>query len=301
MKALIGRGLDAEAAFATLDEALTLGIDVFDTAAGYAAGESERMIGRWLASRSAESTSRVRIATKVAPLSGDAADGTPFDRAFIKRALDASLERLGVEQVSLYLAHVLDDATPIEATVEGFGAVVESGRTAHVGCCNVDANQFVAALDAADRLGVPGFKWAQNEFNLLSPSADRELRAVCRERGLGYTPFSPLAGGVLTGKYRRGEAFPEDTRMALRPEGFAEQMTDAVHDAIDQLRAEAETRGVSCAALALAWVIAHPDCSAPLVGPARTTAHLGHVAEAIGITLSAEDYACMSTWFESAR
>ena len=273
---------------------------MFDTAAGYAAGESERLIGRWLASRPADSTSRVRIATKVAPLSGDAADGTPFDRAFIKRALEASLERLGVERVSLYLAHVLDDATPIEATVEGFAAVLESGRAAHVGCCNVDANQFVAALDAADRLGLPGFEWVQNEFNLLSPSADRELRAVCRERGLGYTPFSPLAGGVLTGKYRRGEAFPKDTRLALRPEGFAEQMTDTVHDAIDQLRAEAETRGVSCAALALAWVIAHPDCSAPLVGPARASAHLGHVAEAIDMTLSAEDYARMSAWFESA-
>ena len=278
-----------------------MGIDVFDTAAGYAAGESERLIGRWLASRPAESTSRVRIATKVAPLPGGAADGRPFDRAFIERELEESLERLGVERVPLYLAHVLDDSTPIEATVEGFAAVVESGRAAHVGCCNVDVSQFVAALDAAERLGVPGFEWVQNEFNLLLPSADRELRIVCRERGLGYTPFSPLAGGVLTGKYRRGEAFPEDSRLALRPEGFAEQMSDAMHDAIDQLRAEAETRGVSCAALALAWVIAHPDCSAPLVGPARVTAHLGHVAGAIDITLSAEDHSRMGAWFEAVE
>ena len=116
---------------------------------------------------------------------------------------------VGAGTCDLYLSHAPDTTTPIEETVEGFAAVVESGRAAHVGCCNVSAAELTEALDAAERLGVSGFEWVQNSFSLLSPNDGREVRAVCRERSLGYTPFSPLAGGVLSGKYRRGEPFPE--------------------------------------------------------------------------------------------
>jgi aryl-alcohol dehydrogenase-like predicted oxidoreductase len=297
---LVGCGLARDAAFATLDEALALGIDVLDTAERYANGESERTIGAWLRHRPQEVTRGVRIATKVAPPMVDGVDGTPFDRVYIERKLQTSLERLGVERVTFYLSHGPDKATPIEETVEGFAAVVESGRAAHVGCCNAGAAELIEALDTADRLGVPGFEWVQNSFSLLSPIDDREVRAVCRERGLGYTPFSPLAGGVLTGKYQRGEPFPEGTRMALRPEAHAELMTDAVHDALDQLRDAATVRAVSCGALALAWMMAHPACTAPIVGPSRAAPHLGHVAEALKLELTADEHALFATWFEAA-
>ena len=274
---LVGRGLDREAAFETMDEALALGIDVFDTAERYANGDSERTIGDWLRHRPSEKTERVRIATKVAPPKVDGIVETPFDRAYIERKLESSLARLGLERVTFYLSHAPDEATPIEDTVEGFAAVIQSGRAAHIGCCNVGAAELIGALDAADRIGVPGFEWVQNSFSLLSPNADREVHAVCRERNLGYTPFSPLAGGILTGKYRRGEPFPEGTRMALRPEEFAELMTESVYDALDRLRDVAAARGVECASSALAWLIAHPACTAPVVGPSRAIPHLAHV------------------------
>lgn len=298
---LVGRGLDREAAFATLDEALALGIDVLDTAERYAGGESERAIGDWMRTRPRELTAAVRIATKVAPPQADGDDGRRFDRSYIEQKLATSLGRLDVERVTFYLSHAPDDTTPIEDTLEGFAAAIESGRVAHIGCCNVSAAQLVEALDAAERLGVRGFAWVQNGFSLLAPGDDREVRAICRERGLGYTPFSPLAGGVLTGKYRRGEPFPEGTRMALRPEGHDELMTDAVHDALDRLRDAAAARGVSCAALALAWVLADPLCSAPIVGPSRTVPHLGHLAEALPLDLAPDEHGRIADWFERAH
>jgi len=297
---LVGRGLDRKAAFATLDEALALGIDVLDTAERYAEGESERAIGEWLAQRPPAVTGRVRIATKVAPPTADGADGTRFDRAYIERKLETSLDRLGLERVTFYLSHAPDKTTPIEATVEGFAAVIDAGRVAHVGCCNVGAEELLEALNAAERLGVPGFEWVQNGYSLLSPSDDREVRAVCSERGLGYTPFSPLAGGILSGKYVRGKPFPEGTRMALRPEGHAEMMTDAVHDALDRLRSAAAARSVSCGGLALAWLMSHPNCTAPVVGPSRLAPHLGHLAEALELVITAEERAQIASWFEAA-
>jgi len=297
---LVGRGLDRKAAFAALDEALALGIDVLDTSERYAGGESECAIGEWFRQRPRERTKAVRIATKVAPPAADGVDGTQFNRAYIERKLQTSLDRLGLERVTFYLSHKPDKTTPIEETVEGFAAVINAGRVEHVGCCNVGAEELIEALDAAERLGVPGFEWVQNGFSLLSPNDDREVRAVCRERGLGYTPFSPLAGGVLTGKYARREPFPVGTRMALRPEAHAKMMTDAVHDAIDRLRSRAAAHSVSCGGLALAWLIAHPDCTAPIVGPSRAAPHLDHLAEALDLVLAAEERAQIASWFEVA-
>ena len=300
LKSLIGRGLDREQAFAALDEALALGIDVLDTAERYADGESERAIGAWLASRPAAETAHIRIATKVMPPSLEDAGGGRFDRRHIERRLATSLERLGRERVTLYLSHAPEPSTPIEETLDGFASVVESGRVDHVGCCNVTPEQLLEALDAAHRLGVTGFEWVQNGFSLLSPAQDREVRAICRERGLGYTPFSPLAGGVLTGKYRRGEVYPPGSRLDLRPEGVAERLVGAVYDALDSLQQFAAVHGVSCAALSLAWVMSHADCTAPVVGPSRTGPHLGHVAEALDITLTPEEHALLAGWFEAA-
>jgi aryl-alcohol dehydrogenase-like predicted oxidoreductase len=300
LKSLIGRGLDREQAFAVLDEALALGIDLFDTAERYADGESERAIGAWLASRPAAATAHIRIATKVMPPSQESSDGGRFDRRHIEQRLATSLERLGRERITFYLSHAPEEATPIEETLEGFAAVVESGRVAHVGCCNVTLKQLLELLDAAHRLGVTGFEWVQNGFSLLSPAQDREVRAICRERGLGYSPFSPLAGGVLSGKYRRGEPYPPGSRLDLRPEGVAERLVGPVYDALGRLQQFAAARGVSSAALSLAWVISHEDCTAPVVGPSRTAPHLGHVAEALDISLTPEERTLLAGWFETA-
>jgi aryl-alcohol dehydrogenase-like predicted oxidoreductase len=296
-KALIGHGLDRAAAFETLDEALALGVNVLDTAERYAAGESERTIGAWLQRQPAEVRAGLHISTKVAPPFLDGGAGQPFDRGFIERKLSTSLERLGVPRVTFYLSHAPDPDTPIERTLEGFAAVVESGQVRHIGCCNVDASQLREALDASDRLGLPAFEWVQNSFSLLAPKEGGDVRALCAERGLHFTPFSPLAGGALSGKYKRGEPFPEGTRLALRPDGVDELLSDRIFDALDRLGTEAIRRGASTAALALAWVLAHPDCTAPVVGPSRAAPHLGHAREALALELTSDTGLEMAGWF----
>jgi aryl-alcohol dehydrogenase-like predicted oxidoreductase len=296
-KALIGRGLNREAAFATLNESLAIGINVLDTAERYAGGKSEMVIGEWLRQQPASVVSELHIATKVAPPLADGEVGKRFDRDFIQRKLTMSLERLGVESVSFYLSHAPDPETPIEQTLEGFAAGIESKQVRHIGCCNVDGDQLRTALEASDRLGLPAFEWVQNGFSLLSPKAYDEVRNICTERNLGFTPFSPLAGGVLTGKYRWGEPFPADSRMALYPGGIDQLLTAEIFDAIDQLGAEASRRGVSTGGLALAWVLAHPQCTASVIGPSRTAPHLSHVAEALKIVLTPQMMSIMTSWF----
>jgi aryl-alcohol dehydrogenase-like predicted oxidoreductase len=294
---LIGRGLDDAAAFATLDEAASFGINVLDTAERYAGGSSELVIGQWLRRCDEQTRASMHIATKVAPPAMDGSQGRAFDRSYVEKKLAISLERLAVKRVTFYLSHAPDPDTPIETTLEGFAAVVESGRVEHIGCCNVDARQLRAALDASDRLGLPKFEWVQNSFSLLQPEADSEVRALCAERKLGYTPFSPLAGGILTGKYRRNAPFPDGTRLALRPDGFDKILSEGVFDALERLEAEAIRRDVTSAGLALAWMLANADCTAPVVGPSRLPPHLAHVAEAIALALTPEEAAQISAWF----
>jgi 1-deoxyxylulose-5-phosphate synthase len=298
---LIGRGLGREAAFSALDEAASLGINVLDTAERYAGGDSELAIGQWLGHCDEQTRAAMHIATKVAPPEMDGIQGRAFDQSYIEEKLAISLERLGVERVTFFLSHAPDPNTPIETTLEGFAAVIESGRVEHIGCCNVDASQLRAALDAADRLRLPAFEWVQNGFSLLVPQADSEVRAICAERSLGYTPFSPLAGGVLTGKYGRNSPFPDGTRMALRPEGLDKILSERVFDALDLLGGEAMKRDVTSAGLALAWMLAHAHCTAPVVGPARSAPHLAHVAEATALALTAEEASQIGEWFSHAQ
>jgi aryl-alcohol dehydrogenase-like predicted oxidoreductase len=182
------------------------------------------MIGRWLAERDPAVTGRVRLATKVAPPYVDGPGGR-FDAAFPEEKFSGSLQRLGVNAVELLLTHAPDDGTPIDETLEGLEAVRSGGRCRLVGACNVDAGQLRAALDAAEWLGIGAYQVVQNGCSLLQPEDGREVRSICAERDLAFTPFSPLAGGALTGKYRRDAIPPPDSRMALRSDGVDEMLT----------------------------------------------------------------------------
>jgi aryl-alcohol dehydrogenase-like predicted oxidoreductase len=297
---LVGRGLDEPLAFATMDEAVGLGITLFDTAERYAGGASEIMIGRWLGERDSAVTDRVRLATKVAPPSVHGSGGR-FDATFVEEKFSGSLDRLGVETVEFLLTHAPDDGTPIEETLEGLEAIRASGRCRYVGACNVDVDQLTAALDAAARLGLSGYQVVQNGYSLLAPRHDRAVRSICAERDVAFTPFSPLAGGALTGKYQRDVTPPPDSRMALRPDGVDELLTPAVYGAIDRLRSAAERRhGVECGALALAWLLHHRDVTAVVTGPARGSPHLELAARAVEVVLSDADFAAIESWFESS-
>jgi len=297
---LVGRGLDEVSAFATMDIAVRLNITLFDTAESYARGASETMIGRWLVDREQAVTDRVRLVTKVAPPHGDES-GRPFDETFLDEKFSGSLQRLGVDTVEFLLTHAPDDTTPIEDTLEGLEAIRASARCRNVGACNVDSDQLTAALDAAERLGITGYQLVQNGYSLLEPQDDRDIRSICHERGLAFTAFSPLAGGALTGKYSQGVTPPPDSRMALRPDGVDELLTPTAYDAIDRLRSDAEGRyGVTCGALALAWLLYHRDVTAVVTGPSRRSPHLELAAQAIDVVLTDTDFAEIESWFASA-
>jgi aryl-alcohol dehydrogenase-like predicted oxidoreductase len=297
---LVGRGLDEVSAFATMDEAVGLGITLFDTAERYAGGASEIMIGRWLLERDSAVTGRVRLATKVAPPYVDGSGGR-FDAAFLEAKFSGSLQRLGVDTVEFLLTHAPDDATPIEETLMGLETIRASGRCRYVGASNVDAGQLTAALDAAERLGISGYQVVQNAYSLMGPQDDRAVRSICAERDLAFIPFSPLAGGALTAKYQRGVTPPPDSRMALRPDGVDELLTPAMYDAIDRLRSDAERRyGAQCGSLALAWLLHHREVTAVVTGPARGSPHLELAARALEVVLSDTDFAQIESWFASA-
>lgn len=284
---------------AAIDEAVALGVTMLDTAEVYAAGASETIIGRWFATRPRSMAPAVRIATKVAPPWFHNSDER-LDSAYIAGAFERSLERLGTDRVELLMIHAPDDTTPVEDTIEALEAIRASGRAVRIGACNLDAAHLHAALDAAEKLGVAGYQVIQNGFNLLFVNQDRDVQAICAERGLAYTAYSPLGGGVLTGKYRPGEPPPEGTRLASFPQSYPELLTPAVHDAIEQLRRAAIDRGWSCGALALAWVLHHDAVTACIPGPARTAPHLAVADEALRCEVDADLHAEITDWFLTA-
>ncbi|HEV2450780.1 MAG TPA: aldo/keto reductase [Streptosporangiaceae bacterium] len=278
-----GRGLTTGQAFALMDAAWQAGITCFDTADAYGGGRSELAIGRWLASR------RVRpaLTTKTCnPMEPGADHGLAPER--IARQLRGSLERLGVDRVDLYLAHDFDPGVPLAETFGAMDQAQADGVIGAYGVSNFDAAQLAAALAAGSPRAV------QNGYSLLTRTGEREVLPLCAERGVAYLAYSPLAGGWLTGKYRRGEPFPAGSRMTQRPEPYLDLVTGRTFDALDRLGALAAARGVSLAGLALAWLLADERVAQIVIGPGRPE-HLVPVAEALAHPLNADDRRAATT------
>jgi aryl-alcohol dehydrogenase-like predicted oxidoreductase len=280
---LFGQGETREQAFELMDAAWAAGVTFFDTAASYGGGRSERWVGEWRAERGAP----VVLSTKVYwSVSGDPADrGLSYER--ILRELDGSLARLGVDAVDMYLTHEPDPETPIEETLSALDELVQAGKVRAVGASNVDAHQLEDALETSERLGLVRFEWVQNEFSLLRRDAGNVL-ALCEREELGFTPFSPLAGGWLTGKYGRDRGYPPGSRMTLRPDPYRHLETEEIFAAIDAFTAAAAARGVEPATLAVAWVLADPRVTAVVVGPRRPE-QLAAARAAADLELTAEE------------
>jgi aryl-alcohol dehydrogenase-like predicted oxidoreductase len=267
-----GQGLTEDQALALMDAAWESGIVHFDTADAYGGGRSEQAIGRWIRSRGV----RPRLTTKTFnPMQAGADHGLQPDR--IARQLRSSLDRLGVDQVDLYLAHDYDPAVPLAESLDAFRAAQADGLVGAYGVSNFDARQLAAAL-ADPGSGAP--QAIQNSYSLLTRQDEPELLPLCAERGVAYLAFSPLAGGWLTGKYRRGATYPAGSRMTQRPEPYAEFVTDRTFDALDKLQAIAASRGTSMAGLALAWLLADDRVAQIVIGPGRPE-HLAPAAEAL--------------------
>ncbi|MGL3104591.1 aldo/keto reductase [Bradyrhizobium sp. BR 1432] len=211
--------------------------------------------------------------------------------------LSLSLEQLRLSHVTFCLTHAPDERTPIESTLEAFTEAIESGQLSHIGACNIDARQLSAAMEASARLGLSRYEWVQNEYNLLNRGDERELFAVCAEHSLGYTPYSPIAGGVLSGKYSRGKPPPAKSQLALLPGGT---ILNATFDAVERIRCKAALHDCSTGALALAWVMHHPSVTAAVCGPAKRAEHLQLVREALAIELNEAERAEIAAWFEAS-
>jgi aryl-alcohol dehydrogenase-like predicted oxidoreductase len=264
--AFFGRGESREDAFAIMDAAWEAGITTFDTADAYGGGRSESWIGDWLRTKSADVRGEIVLSTKTFnPM--DEGEDHGLAPARVRRQLESSLERLGVERVQMYLTHDWDADVPIAETLGVLDELVQEGKVGAFGASNVDGVQLREALAASRGTR---YEWVQNSYSLLDREAEREVLPLCAEANLGFTPFSPLAGGWLTGKYERGAAAPAGSRMTMRPEPYAHFVeNDAVWRGLDGLAAAASERGTSQAALALAWLLADPRVTAVIVGPRR--------------------------------
>src|SRR6266704_933609 len=278
-----GAGLTEDQALALMDAAWQSGITHFDTADAYGGGRSEQAIGRWIASRGV----RPRLTTKTFnPMQPGADHGLKPER--IARQLRASLGRLGVGQADLYLAHDFDPDVPLPESLGAFAEARASGLIGAYGVSNFDAPQLAAALAA----GMP--QAVQNSYSLLARQDEPHLLPLCAERGVAYLAFGPLAGGWLTGKYRRGAAYPAGARMTQRPEPYQDLVTGATFDALDRLEAIAASRGTSLAGLALGWLLAGERVTQVVIGPGRPE-HLAPAAEALRHPLTDEERAAIES------
>jgi len=285
-------GESEEEALALMDAAWAAGVTCFDTAASYGGGRSETAIGTWLASRGHP----VHVVTKVFfSVTGDRADrGLAPDR--IRREVEGSLRRLGLERIDLYMIHEPDPDTQLGDTLEALDGLVRAGKVGAIGASNVDGVYLEEALAVSAEHGLARFEWVQNEYNLLARGAEHDVFPICEREGLGFTPFSPLAGGWLTGKYRRGRAYPAGSRMTLRPGPYSELENERTFDALEALETAAHDRDVASATLALAWVLSHPRVTAAVVGPRRPE-HLEPAIAAAGLALSPAERDELSAFF----
>jgi aryl-alcohol dehydrogenase-like predicted oxidoreductase len=297
--ATFGRVATRLEAFAIMDRAWELGINCFDTANSYGGGQSETFIGEWLKQKGAAVRHQLVLSTKVRSPVGPGPNDQGLSRPHILSQIDLSLRRLGLDYLDLYITHSPDPSTPLEETLDALDSLVRQGKVRYIGAANMPAWLLAKALWTSDRCQLQCFEWVQNSYSLLDRSDERELFPLLQDQQLGYTPFSPLAGGWLTGRYRAGEPIPPNSRMDLRPDYLA-LATPQTFVALEDLRRYSAERGLDMASLALAWVLSHPLVTAPLVGPRRPE-HLDIVETALAIRLDEDERATLAGFFKNDR
>jgi 1-deoxyxylulose-5-phosphate synthase len=270
-----GLQCDEATSGAILDRAAEGGIDFLDTSDAYplggdlaTRGVTEEILGRWLRGQ----RDRFIVATKCFVPTGPA----PFDggnsRKHILSAAEASLRRLQTDYIDLYQLHGYDPATPIDETLGALDDLVHAGKVRYLGCSNFLTYQLVRAVGRSETLRLARFDCVQPRYNLLFRQIEREMLPYCGEEGVGVIPYNPIAGGLLSGKHTRAEAPPESTRFTLGNAGKMYQdryWHDREFDTVEVLRGLAEEAGVSLVTLAVAWVLAHPAITAPIIGASR--------------------------------
>lgn len=277
---------------AILNKATDGGINFLDIADVYplgggleTAGRTEEIVGRWLKNQGASRRGDFIVATKAVGKMGPNAWDQGASRKHLLAAIDASLKRLQLDHVDLYQLHSDDRETPLDEAIEAMDTIVKSGRARYVGVSNFLAYRLARALGRADFLRLTRFVSVQPRYSLLFREIERELLPLVGEEGLGVIPYNPLAGGLLTGKYKPGAKPVENTRFTLGTAGAMYQdryWNERSFDAVQRLHAVAEEAGVPLATLAVAWVMANPLITAPLLGASRP--------DQLDATLAAAEY-----------
>jgi aryl-alcohol dehydrogenase-like predicted oxidoreductase len=291
-----GAETDEAGAHRQLDRFVEAGGTLVDTADVYGAGRSEEIIGRWLASRPAEVTGPVVLATKGRfPRAGDGSpNGAGGSARHLTLALDASLRRLGVDSVDLYQVHAYDPLTPMEETLRTLDRFVRAGKIRYYGFSNFTGWQLTKAVHLARAMNLTGPVTLQPQYSLLVRETEWEIVPAAADAGLGLLPWSPLGGGWLSGKYRREERPAGATRLGEDPgrgmEAWDRRGTERTWRVIDAVQRIAGQRGVSMAEVALAWVTDRPAVTSTILG-ARTTGQLDTNLRAAGLHLSAAETA----------
>ena len=277
--------LDEEASRPFIKRALEHGINFFDTADIYSLGVSEEVVGRAL--KDYAKRHEVVIATKVYNKMGEAPNDRGLSRKHIFDAIDASLRRLQVDHVDLYQTHRWDHETPIEETLEALNDVVRAGKARYIGASSMYAWQFAKALHASERNGWARFVTMQNHYNLVYREEEREMIPLCRDRGVGLIPWSPLARGFLAGNRTREKS---GSTVRARTDDFAQQMYYQPDDFTVAERAQEIAREHSRkpTQIALAWLLSRPGLTAPIIGASKME-HLDDAVAALEVKLSADD------------
>ncbi len=280
-----------EQSYRVLDRAWAAGINFIDTADVYSrwapgnpGGVAERIIGQWLRSRPRE---QIVIATKVRGQMWDGPNGEGLSRQHIMRAVEDSLRRLNTEYIDLYQTHAPDWDTPLDETLRALDDLVRDGKVRYIGASNHAAWLLTKALWTSDRHNLARYDSIQPHYHLLNRrEVEPDLAALCLDQGIGMIPYSPLAGGFLTGKYTRDHV-PENSR-GTTSVGVQRWMTEQNFQLLDELRAMGQARGKTLAQMALGWLLTQPFVTAPIVG-ANTVEQLEESLGAVGLRLSEEE------------
>jgi len=280
--------LDEDEAAPIVRHAAEAGINFYDTADVYSNGVSEEITGRLLPKFFTNRDDYV-LATKVYSPMGEGPNDRGLSRKHILAGIDASLRRLGTDFVDLYQIHRFDPETPIEETMRALHDVVRSGKARYIGASSMYAWQFAKAQHVAERNGWTPFVSMQNHYNLVYREEEREMLPLCREEGIGIIPWSPLARGFLAGNRRKGDH--GDTSRA-KTDDFAHELyfSDADFAVADRVAELAKRQGVKPAQIALAWVIAQPGVTAPIIGASKLP-QLDEAIDALALRLSKDDVA----------
>lgn len=287
---------DEENAFAIMDAFLQAGGTFLDTADVYSnwavgnpGGVAETMIGKWLRQRG--NRQQIVLATKVRGRMWEGPNGEGLSRAHITKAIDDSLRRLDTDFIDLYQTHWFDPDTPIEETLRALEDLVHQGKVRYLGCSNYPAWRLCQALWTSDRVGLARYDSLQPHYNLVHRAEfERELLPLCQDQRLGVIPYSPLAGGFLTGKYRKEAPVPKSTRA----QGIVDRyLSDKNFTLLERLETLGKKRGKTILQMALGWLLTNPVVTSPIIG-ANTVEQLREILGAVGLRLSQEEKATLN-------